>query len=226
MAHTAASRERVDLFLERAELLRSSRAASTIDETKITIRFDSSSDGFADVVGPDDEATVAYFARIRHFDTPKADVYIPDFFANLEDAATARRLAVIAHARQAHADLGRFGNNWPKVVLGEKATPRLVWELWTYSQVLHTDASKRTAWARLDQMKQGMARFIAYSYAGDLYHLVTVVEAMLRDPSLDDRGVRMQMLATRPEFAGAAGIEQFRAAKVRLPDARSASGPA
>jgi hypothetical protein len=214
-----ASRERVALFLERAELLRTSRAVSWIDATKITIRAGSSQEPTADVVAPDEEATLAYFARIRHFDTQRTDLYVPDFFPNLHAGASARRAQVIAHVREAHADLGRRGNDWPKIVLGDGATPRSVWELWTYSQVLHTDPVKRATWADLQAYEQGMAKFIAYAYAGDLYHLVTVVEAMIRDPELDDRGVRMRVLATRAEYAGVPGVEQFRAARVSLPDA-------
>jgi len=71
-------------------------------------------------------------------------------------------------------------------------------------------------WAELPQFRQGMAKFVAYAYAAELFHLVTVVEAMLRDPSLDHRGVEMLIYGTRPEFASVPGITQFRAARVRL----------
>jgi hypothetical protein len=215
MSTPMASPDRVGLFLERAAVLRSSTAVTLIDETRITLRLDRAG-GSADLVAPNDEATLAYFARIRHFDTPRTDLYVPDFFPNLETGATPERADVVAHVRQSHTDLGRQGNDWPKIVLGETATPRAVWELWTYSQVLHTDPAKRATWADLDGMRQGMAKFIAHSYAGDLYHLVTVVEAMLRDPQLDHRGLKMQFLATRPEFVGTPGIEAFSAARVRL----------
>ena len=61
-----------------------------------------------------------------------------------------------------------------------------------------------------------MAKFVALVYAAELFHLVTVVEAMLRDATLDDRGVRMLVYGVRPEFASTPGIPQFRAARVRL----------
>lgn len=212
----AVNQDRIDLFLERAELLRSSRAVPLIDETRVTIRFDDSEHaGRVDLDAPDDEATAAYFVRIREFDTPRKSIYLADFFPSLERDASHRRRAVVEHLRQAHSDLGRRPHDWPGIVLRPGATPRDVWKLWTYSHVLHVDAAKRAVWARFDNLQQGMAKFIAYAYAGDLYHLVTVIEAMLRDPGLDDRGVKMQVLAIDPRLAGAAGIEPFSAAKVR-----------
>lgn len=178
-----APQERVELFLERAEVLRSSSAVASIDQTAITLRFGGAlGDADAELVAPGDEATLVYFARLRHFDTPKTDVYVRDFFPNLDAGATARRKLVVEHLSQAHADLGRRGNEWPKIVMGASATPRAVWEFWTYSQVLHTDPNKRAAWSSLNAMQQEMAKFVAFGYAGDLFHLVTVVEAMLRAP--------------------------------------------
>lgn len=207
--------DRIDLFLERAALLRSSSAVPLIDETRATLRFDDPGNaGRVELEAPDDEATAAYFVRIREFDTPKKAIYVADFFPNLERNGSLRRLAVVQHLRQTHDDLGRRPHDWPRIVLGPDATPRDVWELWTYSHVLHVDAAKRAIWAGLGSLRQGMAKFIAYVYAGDLYHLVTVVEAMLRDPQLDDRGVRMQVLAIDPRLTGA-GIEPFWAARAR-----------
>lgn len=52
------------------------------------------------------------------------------------------------------------------------------------------------------------------SYAGDLYHLVTVVEAMLRDPKLHEHGVRTHVLTIGPMFTDR--VPAFEAAKVRL----------
>ena len=207
--------ERVALFLERAAALRSSRAAAVIDETRITITGDSNG-LVAQVDGPDDEATLAYFALVREFDTPGKPVYVPDFFPCLEIDATPRRLDLVAWLREVHADLGKHPHDWHEAVLGPGATPRQVWELWAYSHLLHTDAAKRKKWAGLDQVVQGMAKFVTYVYAGELFHLTTVVEAMLRDADLDDRGVRMLIYGTRPEFASIPGIAQFRAARVRL----------
>ena len=79
---------------------------------------------------------------------------------------------------------------------------RQVWELRTYAHLVHSDRAKRARWAELDDFRQGMAKYIAYSYAGDLYHLVTVVEAMLRDPAMDDRGLLIQILTVRRRAAG------------------------
>lgn len=63
-----------------------------------------------------------------------------------------------------------------------------------------------------------MAQYVAYAYTANLFHLVAVIEAMLRDPSIDDRQVWMQLLAPRPEFPVPAERRGFRAARVRLRD--------
>jgi hypothetical protein len=55
---------------------------------------------------------------------------------------------------------------------------------------------------------------VAYSYAGDLFHVVTVVEAMLRDKTLDEGAVLMQVLAFDPRLTGRA--PDIAAAKIRL----------
>jgi hypothetical protein len=209
---------RIELFLERASVLRSSKAAATIDDTKMTMRFGSTwSDMEVELTAPDAEATIAYFAWIREFDTPGKPIYVPDFIPVLEVGASPRRLEVIKWLRQAHADLGRESYGRPSHVLGVGATPRQVWELWAYSHVVHTDAVKRAIWSSLDSYQQGAARFIAYSYAGDLFHVVTVAEAMLRDSTLDDRGVLMQALTNDmdPRVAGGT-VPRFHAAKIRL----------
>lgn len=204
----------VGLFLERAEVLRSSTAVPTIDATAYHLTFDSSMRPVATLTAPDDEATIAYFTWIREFDTPKKPIYVADFFSLLEDGATSRRRAVVAHLRRAHEDLGRERYDRPSQLLGPGATPRDVWELWMYSHLVHLDPDKRATWAALPPHDQALAKFIAYCYAGDLYNLVTVVEAMLRDSSLDDRGVRLQILTIDPRFAGM--VPHFEAAKVRL----------
>jgi hypothetical protein len=147
----------------------------------------------------DRKATIAYFTRIREFDTPRKAIYVPDFFADLEAGATTRRRQVVAHIRRAHADVGRERYDRPTQILGPGATPRDVWELWMYSYHVHLDKDKR-AKAALEPYQQAYAKFISYRYAGDLYQLVTVVEAMLRDEDLDDRGVRMQILTIDPPF--------------------------
>ena len=99
-------------------------------------------------------------------------------------------MEVVAWLREAHADLGKHPHDWHEIVLGPGATPRQVWELWTYSHILHSEEAKRKTWAELDQVLQGMARFVAYAYAIELFHLVTVVEAMLREHGLDHRASR------------------------------------
>jgi hypothetical protein len=204
----------VELFVERAQVLRSSTAVPTIDETALHITFTSEGAVQADLDAPDDEATIAYFTRIREFDTPKKAIYVPDFFPYLEAGATPRRRQVVAHLRRAHSDLGRERYDRPSQILGPGATPRDVWELWTYSHLMHLDPDKRAKWAALKPYQQAYAKFISYWYAGDLYHLVTVVEAMLLDKALDDRGVRMQILTINPRFADM--VPPFEAAKVRL----------
>jgi hypothetical protein len=68
----------------------------------------------------------------------------------------------------------------------------------------------------MDEVLQGMAKFVAFAYAGNLYHLVTVVELLLRDPNADDRQVTMQVLAPRPGLPIPAELAGFRAARVRL----------
>ncbi len=206
--------EKIALFLERAEILRSSTAMPTIDATALHMGFTSGGEPIPTLTAPDDESTIAYFTRIREFDTPKKPTYVPDFFPLLEVGATPRRRALVDFLRRAHADLGREGYDRPGQILGAGATPRDVWELWTYSHLMHTDADKRAKWAALPSFEQAFAKFAAYWYAGDLYHLVTVVEAMLRDRNLDDRGVRTQLVIVRPEFTGM--VPHFEAAKVRL----------
>ena len=203
------------LFVERAAVLRSSRAVALIDETRITMTEDSAG-LVAQVEGPDDEATLAYFARVREFDIPGKPLYVPDFFSRLEAHATPRRMELVAWLREVHADLGKHPYDWHEIVLGRGATPRDVWELWAYSHLLHVDRAKREKWAGLGQPVQGMAKFVAFVYAAELYHLVTVVEAMLLDAKLDDRGVRMLVYGTRPEYASIPDMLQFRAARVRL----------
>jgi hypothetical protein len=207
---------RIELFLERAAVLRSSRAAASIDETAMTVKFGSGSSKIeVEITAPDDEATLAYFTRIREFDTPGNPFYVPDFFLVLTAGASPRRLQVVDWLRAAHADLGREPYDRSSHVLGPGATPRQVWELWTYSQIIHSNASKRATWASLDTYQQGAAKFVAYGYAADLFHVVTVAEAMLRDRTLDDRGVRGQVLTFDPRLAGdlKPAIE---AAKIRL----------
>ncbi len=206
--------EKIALFLERAEILRSSTAVPTIDATAIHMDFTSGGEPVTTLTAPDDESTIAYFTRIRAFDTPKTPLYVPDYLPLLEAGATPRRCDLVAFLRRAHADLGREGHDRPGQILGAGATPRDVWELWTYSHLVHTDADKRAKWAALPPFQQAFAKFAAYRYAGDLYHLVTVVEAMLRDRDLDDRGVHTQLLTVRPEIRGM--VPHFEAAKVRL----------
>ena len=204
----------VALFLERAEVLRSSTAVPTIEATAFHLTFDSGGTPAATLIAPDDEATIAYFTRIREFDTPKKAIYVANFFPLLEDGASPRRRAVVAHVRRAHQDLGRERYDRPGQLLGAGSTPRDVWELWMYSHLVHLDSDKRAKWAALEPWEQVLAKFTAYWYAGDLFHLVTVVEAMLLDRTLDDRGVRMQVLTINPEFAGM--VPHFEAAKVSL----------
>lgn len=201
-------------MLPPTEILRSSTAVPTIDETAFRLTFDSNGTPVGDLTAPDDEATISYFTRIREFDTPRKAIYVANFFSLLEAGATPRRRAVVAHLRRAHEDLGRERYDRPSELLGSGATPRDVWELWTYSHLVHLDADKREKWAALEQHEQALAKFTAYWYAGDLYHLVTVIEAMLRDTALDDRGVRMQVLTIDPRFRGM--VPPFEAAKVRL----------
>jgi hypothetical protein len=212
---TVVSDEKVALFLDWAANLRSSRAVASLDLLGITMSFDSQEIA-SQVDGPDDEATTTFFIRVREFDTPSKPVYVPDYFSRLEEDASPGRMEVVAWLREAHTDLGKHPYDWHKSVLGPDATPRDVWELWAYSHHLHPDEEKRKIWANLQQFQQGMAKFVAYAYATELFHLVTVVEAMLRDPGLDHRGVEMLIFGTRPEFASVPGITQFRAARVRL----------
>jgi hypothetical protein len=205
--------DRIELFLDRAAVLRSSRAAASIDETTMTINFSGDgSDIEIDLDAPDDEETLVYFARVRAFDTRGTDLYVADFFPVLVKGAGPSRRAVVDWITRAHEDLGREGYDRPSHVLGTGATPRQVWELWTYGFLLHTDMAKRAVWSGLDDYQKGAAKFVAYSYAADLFHLVTVVEAMLRDPLLDASGVRMQELRLDPRSG-----RTFSAAKVRLP---------
>jgi hypothetical protein len=209
---------RIELFLERAAVLRSSRAVGIIEKTSMTTTFSSAeADAVVELKAPDDEATLAYFARIREFDTPSKPIYIPDFFPVLAIEATPRRLKVVDWLRQAHADLGRESYDRPRQILGAGATPRHVWELWAYSHLMHVDKAKRAIWSSLGTWQQGAAKFMAYSYAVDLFRVVTVFEAMLRDRTLDDRGVLMQAVTNDRDPRVAGGIvPRFRAAKIRL----------
>ena len=83
----------VALFLERAEILRSSTAVPTIDATAFHLTIDSNGTAVASLTAPDDDATIAYFTRIREFDTPKKAIYVAKFFSLLEDGASPRRRA-------------------------------------------------------------------------------------------------------------------------------------
>lgn len=207
----------VSLFLGEATRLRSSSAASMIDETafqlyqagpttsiKVTVRI------------PDDEATTAFFARVRDFGKPGKLLYVRNYIDHLASTASGSRATVIEHLRESERDVGIVSHNWHRAVLGTSATPRDVWELWAYGFILHTDLDKRARWEAMDEVLQGMAKYVAYAYAGSLYHLVTVVEAMLRDPAADDRQVTMQVLAPRPGMPVPAELAGFRAARVRL----------
>ena len=109
--------ERVALFVEQAAVLRSSRAVASIDVTRITMTGDSTG-LVAQVDGPDDEATLAYFARVREFDIPGKPLYVPDFFPRLEIDATPRRIDLVAWLREVHVDLGKHPHDWHKAVLG------------------------------------------------------------------------------------------------------------
>src|SRR5690349_15663676 len=87
------------------------------------------------VTGPDDEATTAFFARVREFDTPGKMVYVPKYIDHLEATATGPLVEILKHARAAHGDVGRVAHRWERIVLGDAARPRDVWELWTYGYV-------------------------------------------------------------------------------------------
>jgi hypothetical protein len=187
-----------------------------IDATSFDLRVEFGAITEVGTTGPDDEATIAFFARVRQFGTRGTDTYVLKFIEMLAAEATGSRAVVVEHLREAHADLGVVSHEWHKHVLGEDATPRKVWELWTYAHILHPDPLKREQWAALSEPLREMAKYVAYAYAGDLYHLVTVVEAMLRDPKVDDRQVNMQYLAPRPDFPVPDHLKDFKAAKVRL----------
>jgi hypothetical protein len=206
----------IPLFLAEAERLRSSKAASMLDETAIKISSTGASDLAVDVTVPDDEVTTAFFAWLRAFGTPGKLVYVRNYIEHLAITATGSRADVVVHLLEAERDVGIVSHEWHKIVLGESATPRDVWEFWAYGFILHTDPDKRERWAAMHEVKQGMAKFVAYAYAGDLYHLVTVVEAMLRDPGIDHRQVLCQYLAPRPDFPVPPELASFKAARVRL----------
>ena len=207
----------VGLFLERAEILRSSRAAATIDETALHLEIIPPDSPRVELHVPDDEATTAFFARIRDFGTPGKMIYVAKYIDVLGETAAGRRATVVEHLRESMRDLGVVSHEWHKLVPGA-ATPRDVWELWTYGYILHTDEAKRARWAGMNSIQQGMAQYVAYAYAAGLFHLVTVVEAMLRDPAIDDRHVHIQILAPRPDFPVPDELRGFRAARVRLRD--------
>ena len=62
----AADDATIERFLERASVLRSSRAVATVDDTAMTMRFGSGRPGIeVDVTGPDDEPTLAYPVNFR-----------------------------------------------------------------------------------------------------------------------------------------------------------------
>jgi hypothetical protein len=214
-----AEHHRVDvaLFLAEASRLRTSSAAKLIDQT--TFHFyqaGPSTPVEVTVKIPDDEATTAFFARVRDFGTPGKLLFAGSYIEFLGTTASGSRAAVIDHLRESLQDLGVVSHNWHQVVLGPTATPRDVWELWAYGFILHTDREKRARWDAMDEVLQGMAKFVAFAYAGNLYHLVTVVELLLRDPNADDRQVTMQVLAPRPGLPIPAELAGFRAARVRL----------
>jgi hypothetical protein len=191
----------VPLFLERAAVLRSSRATASID--RAAFRWEWSREPPSEqvtVTGPDDEATTAFFVRLRDFDIPGKMVYVGKYIDLLASSATGNRALVLEHVRAAHDVVGLVPHRWHTFVLGDDAKPRQVWELWTYGFVLHDDPDKREKYASLDPLRQGMVRWISHVYAADVYHVVTVVEAMLRDPELDLGRVRTQFWGTRPEF--------------------------
>lgn len=185
----------------------------TIDNTALRLSFDEHGEPVAALTAPDDEATIAYLARLRDFDNPRASIYVAKFLEILEDGASVSRRAVEDHLRRAHRDLGREPLDRPDQLLGPGATPRDVWELWTYSHLIHLDENKRAKWAALQPWERELAKFAAYWCAGDLYHLVAVIEAMLRDRNLDGQGVRTQVLTINPTFAARAPASE--AAKVR-----------
>lgn len=191
----------VPLFLERAGTLRSSRATASIESA--AIRWEWSRDPPSEqvtVTGPDDEATTAFFVRLRDFDIPGKMVYVGKYIDLLASTATGDRASLLGHVRAAHGAVGLVPNRWHTLVLGDDATPRQVWELWTYGFVLHDDQDKRERYAALDTLRQGMVRWISHVYAADVYHVVTVVDAMLRDPELDLERVQTAFWGTRPEF--------------------------
>jgi len=191
----------VPLFLERAAILRSSRAIATIESAAIKWAWSREPPSSkVTVTGPDDEATTAFFARVREFDVPGKMVYVGKYIDLLASTATGDRAGVLEHVRAAHGVVGLVPNRWHALVLGDDARPRDVWELWTYGHVLHTDPAKRETYAALDELQQGMVRWISHVYAADVYHVVTVVEAMLLDPALDLERVRVAFWGTRPEF--------------------------
>jgi hypothetical protein len=210
-------RVNVPLFLEEAARLRSSTAASMIDETAFRLyKAGPTTPMEVSVTIPDDEATTAFFARVRDFGTPGKLLYVVNYIDHLAATATGARARVIQHLQESAKDVGVVSHNWHRIVLGASATPRDVWELWAYGFILHTDLDKRARWESLDEVVQGMGKYVAYAYAGSLYHLVTVVETMLRDPDADDRHVTMQVLAPRPGMPVPAELAGFRAARVRL----------
>jgi hypothetical protein len=212
----------VPLFLDEAERLRSSSAATMIDDTAFQLRMLESKELEVTVTVPGDEATTAFFARVREFGTPRKLLYVRNYIDQLASTARGGRAAVVEHLYESERDLGVVSHNWHRIVLGENGTPRDVWEFWAYGFVLHTEVDKRTRWNAMDPVLQGMAKYVAYAYAGSLFHLVTVVEAMLRDASLDDRHVDMQILAPRPGYPVPPELAGFRAARVRL---HSGAGP-
>jgi hypothetical protein len=210
----------VALFLAEAARLRTSSAAKLIDQTAFHFyQAGPANPPEVTVNIPDDEATTAFFARVRDFGTPGKLLFVGSYIENLASTASGSRASVIQHLRESLRDLGIVSHQWHRIVLGEAATPRDVWELWAYGFILHTDPDKRARWEAMDEVLQGMAKFVAFAYAGNLYHLVTVVEMLLRDPEADDRHVTMQVLAPRPGLPIPAELAGFRAARVRLRDA-------
>jgi hypothetical protein len=198
----------IPLFLERAAILRSSRATATIDTTSFKWEWSREPPtSRVTITGPDDEATTAFFVRVREFDVPGKMLYVGKYIDLLASTAAGERAEVLKHVRAAHSDLGLVPYRWHALVLGDDAKPRDVWELWTYGYVLHTDQAKRETYEALDELVKGMVRWISHVYAADLYHVVAVVEAMLRDPSLDLGRVQRAFWGTRPEFRHVVGEE-------------------
>jgi hypothetical protein len=143
----------VPLFLERAAVLRSSRATASIDSTAFHWEWSrETSQSKVTIEGPDDEATTAFSVRVRDFDVRGNMSYVAKYIDLMAGTATGARAEVLAHVRDAHAAIGLVPYNWHTIALGDDAKPREVWELWTYGYVLHTDPGKRATYEGLDEL--------------------------------------------------------------------------